>query len=271
MPVKIKNSKSWFKERFSRFRPVVFLKKNLPFFIFIILISLSFVLGLWNIKRYEVFNQNGEDLDDKIENLIVENLHRNITGKNFFSIYSKDIEKDLERGISYIKSARVMKIVPNKLEVFVDTYQPRSLILDNNGQCKLLSQTGVVLERVCEDSEDTATCCVEYTSDTKYYIFKSDEAETAKLSGGKEQLLVMKVISNVVKVVESFGFNIREIVLEEKVLHITDIDGKTHIFTLSDSIDTQLARYFVVMGKVKGEGMEFSSIDVRFERPVVKN
>lgn len=271
MPVKIKNSKSWFKERLSRFRPVVFLKKNLPFFIFLILLSLSFVIGLWDIKRYEVFNNNGEEIESKVEDLIVENLNKHVTGKNFFSVYSQDVEKDLERSISYVKSARVMKIAPNKLEVFVDTYQPRSIILDSNGECKLLSKTGVVLERLCEDAEEISTCCTEHTSDGKYYVLKSDEAETVKLSGGKEQLLVMQVISNIVKVVESFGSNVKEILLEEKVLHITDIDGKTHIFTLSDSIDSQLARYFVVMGKVKGDSMEFSSIDVRFERPVVKN
>lgn len=271
MPIKIKNSKSWFRERLTRFKPFIFLKKNLPFFIFISLFSLSLIFGIWNIKRYEILDNNGEKLDSEIEALISQYLEKNVTQRNFFAVYSKDIEDNLQMSVSYVKSAKIGKVAPNKLEVFVDLYHPKAVLFDTDGHCKLLSATGIVLDELCKDTKDPALCCAEYTSDTKYYIFKSDEAETAKLSGGKEQLLVMKVISNVVKVVESFGFNIREIVLEEKVLHITDIDGKTHIFTLSDSIDTQLARYFVVMGKVKGEGMEFSSIDVRFERPVVKN
>lgn len=271
MPVKIKNSKSWFKERISRFKPILFLKKNLPLIIFILLFSLSLVFGVWDIKRYEVFDSSGEIVEEKIEKLITEYLDHNITGKNFFSVYSKDIENTVESNISYVKSVRVSKVVPNKLQLFVEIYQPRSIILDTENHCKLLSTTGIVLEELCQDAEDIPLCCTGHVSDGKYYLFKSDEVDTSKLAGGKEKLLVMKGISDIVKVVESFGFNIKQVILEEKVLHILDIDDKTHIFTFSDSIDTQLARYFVVMGKVKSDSIEFSSIDVRFERPVVKN
>ncbi|HKM19711.1 MAG TPA: FtsQ-type POTRA domain-containing protein [Candidatus Dojkabacteria bacterium] len=271
MPVKIKDSKSWFKERVSRFKPVIFLKKNLPFFIFLFLFALSLILGLWNMKRYEVFDINGDEVEEKIEILVNEYLSKNVTGKNFFSIYSNNVEDALESNISYVKSARVSKIVPNKLEVFLEVYEPKLVVLDVGNHCKLLSATGIVLDELCQETEDVPLCCVGHTSDGKYYIFKSDEVEISKITGGKEQLLVMNSISDIVKVVESFGFEVKEIVLKEKVLHIKDMDKRVHIFTLSDNLDVQLARYFLVMGKVKGDSMQFSSIDVRFERPVVKD
>lgn len=271
MPVKIKNSKSWFKERIARFKPVVFVRKNLPLFIFLLLFTLSLVIGLWNIKRYDLYDSSGEGIEGKVGVLVGEYLTKNITGKNFFSVYSKDVESELARNISYVKSARVAKIVPNKLDIFLEVYEPKLVVLDIDNHCKLLSPTGIVLDKLCEDTEDVPLCCTGHTSDGKYYIFKSDEAETSKLTDGKEQLLVMGSISNIVKIVESFGFKVKEISLEEKVVNIKDVDGKTHIFTLSDDINIQLARYSLVMGKVKNESIEFGSIDARFERPVVRN
>ena len=271
MPVKIKNSKSWFKERISRFKPVVFLRRNLPIFIFILLFFISLIAGVWNIKRYEIIDTKGEEVEGKIRDQVNNYLEKNITGKNFFSVYSKNLENNLSKNISYVKSARVGKVIPNKLDISLELYNPKSVVLDIDNHCKLLSDIGIVLDHLCIDTEDVPLCCNGHTSAGKYYIFKSDEAETSKLADGKEQLLVMNSISEIVKVVESFGFKIKEVTLDKKVISIKDLDDRLHIFTLSGDIDTQLSRYFIVMGKIKSDDMQFSSIDTRFERPVVRN
>ena len=271
MSVKIRNSKNWFKERISRFRPIVFLKKHIPFVIFFLVFLLSLLIGVWEINRFKIYQTNGEEVEEKIERLVTEYLEKEVGGKNFFSTYSKDVEDSLVKNISFVKSASIAKIAPNKLEVYLEIYQPRSLILDIDNKCKTLSLTGIVLEELCEEIEDVALCCEGYTSDGKYYIFKSDEAETSKLENGKEQLLVMIDIANIVKVVDSFGFKIKEITLKDKVVAIEDLDGNTHLFTLVDNINTQLARYYVIMKKVNSDEIQFNTVDVRFERPIVKN
>lgn len=271
MNVKIRKSNSWIKERVSRFKPVVLLKRNYPLLIFILLVCISFIFGLWDIKNYSICDIQGESIDGKVYGLVSEYFEKNVTGRNFFTIYAKKLEDDLARNISYVKSARVVKDVPNKLEVFINLYEPKSLVHDRDDHCKLLSSSGIVLDELCTDTPDKLLCCKGYSSDGKYYLFKSDQADTSKLPSGKEQLLVMNGISDVVEVVESYGFRVKEVVLENKVITLRDMDEKKHIFSLSEDINTQLARYFVVMGRVKSEGMNFSSIDVRFERPVVKN
>lgn len=271
MRLKSKDSKNWFREKISRFKPVVFIKKNLIFFIILLILLFSFLIGVWNINRYEIFDSEGFAIDEKVETLVNEYLEKNVTGENFFSIYAKTLEESLERNISYVESAKVFKIVPNKLQLFINIYEPKSVVYDRDNQCKLLSESGIVLGELCSDTEDILLCCIGHTSDGRYYMFKSDEAETSKLPKGKEQLLVMNGISDIVKVVESFGFNVKEVILEKKVVTLKDIDEHTHVFSLSDDIETQLARYFVVMSKVKGEEMKFESVDVRFERPVIKN
>lgn len=271
MPIKMKSPKNWFSERISRFKPVVFLKQNLPFFLFILILAISFIAGFWNIRKYNIHDIDGMELEGKPFTLVNEYLEKNIEGKNFFSVYSKDLEQDITKKISYVKSARVGKIAPNKLEISLEIERAKVLFLDKENKCNILSDNGIVLEQLCTETEDVPLCCTNYASDGRYYIFKSEEAEISDVKNGKEQLLVMNNIVNIVKIVESFGYKVKEINQNENVLHIIDVDGRNHFFTLADDIETQLARYSVVMGKVKGDEMPFNSIDVRFEKPVLKN
>lgn len=93
----------------------------------------------------------------------------------------------------------------------------------------------------------------------------------ADITSGKRSLLVIDTISKMIKIVESFGVSIKEVYLEQNIIDIIDEEGRVSRFSLSDNLTTQLARYFVVMRKIRQDEMKYSIIDVRFERPVVKN
>jgi hypothetical protein len=47
--------------------------------------------------------------------------------------------------------------------------------------------------------------------------------------------------------------------------------GQSFSFSMSEDIDTQLERFIAVANKIKSDNLEFKSIDLRFERPVLKN
>jgi hypothetical protein len=78
------------------------------------------------------------------------------------------------------------------------------------------------------------------------------------------------ILKTVIKVVELFNIRIKEITLDKNVLTITDISGRAIIFSMNDDLKIQLERFYLVMSKIKKDGIDFDSIDVRFERPVMK-
>lgn len=264
-------TKSWFKERLSRFKPVVFIKKNLPIFIFIILFLLSLLFRIWDIKKYDIYDTSGTPADTGVSKLVSDYLDKNVLGKNFFFINSVSLSDELARNISYINYVNISKLVPNRLVIMLDLFSPKFVALIGTEKCSLLSLEGIVLEELCLESEDITNCCTEYVKDTSYSFFKSEEMDFADITSGKRSLLVIDTISKMIKIVESFGVSIKEVYLEQNIIDIIDEEGRVSRFSLSDNLTTQLARYFVVMRKIRQDEMKYSIIDVRFERPVVKN
>ena len=264
-------TKSWFKERLSRFKPVVFIKKNLPIFIFIILFLLSLLFRIWDIKKYDIYDTSGTPADTGVSKLVSDYLDKNVLGKNFFFINSVSLSDELARNISYINYVNISKLVPNRLVIMLDLFSPKFVALIGTEKCSLLSLEGIVLEELCLESEDITNCCTEYVKDTSYSFFKSEEMDFADITSGKRYLLVIDTISKMIKIVESFGVSIKEVYLEQNIIDIIDEEGRVSRFSLSDNLTTQLARYFVVMRKIRQDEMKYSIIDVRFERPVVKN
>ncbi len=257
------------KDRILRFKPIVFLKRNIPIFAIIFIFLITMLIGIWNIKTYTVTDLNGLDIPTNVSQTINTYVDENIKGKNYFSFSSNTYEKDILSKVSYIKSANIEKVVPNKLEIFVDVYMPKGVALIRNEQCYLLSEEGIVLENLCE--EDIENCCKNYASEKSLYILTSSEVDASDLGNEKEKLLVMDSIGRVIKVVETYGYVIKGITLNNSVLEIILDTNQVFRFSLTEDLDIQLGRYIAVANRIKSDSIEFISLDLRFERPVLKN
>jgi hypothetical protein len=91
------------------------------------------------------------------------------------------------------------------------------------------------------------------------------------MGNGKQGLLIMESIYKVVKVVNTYGYEIKNILFVDNILEITTKTDKIFKFSMSEDLDLQLERYISVANRVKSDNLEFKSIDFRFERPVLKN
>ena len=255
--------------KISRNGIIVFLRKNILLISFILIFVLSLLVGIWNIQKYETFNSEGKETDTKVLNLVDQYIQESVLGKNYFEVNGTELAKDLKEKITYIEEARVEKSIPNKITIFVKTYTPKLTAYLEGNKCVLLSEEGYFLEQVCLDSDEQ--CCKEYIKESSMYYFFSKGIDTSNVGGGKERLLIMEDISKIVRVTESFNLEIREVTLTENILTVTTTNDKTFTFTFSSDIGTQLNRYYVVMGKISGDNLKFKSLDLRFERPVMKN
>lgn len=252
-----------------RFKPVTFIKKNLFVTIVILLIVITNLLGIWNIKKYEIYDISGIEVPGNIVNETSRHIDENSLGENFFLLSPSELNKELVSKISYIKSADVKKSLPNKLEIFVEIYQPELLSVLNGDQCYVLSSEGIMLERVCEG--ESTDCCMSYIETNGLYLLTSSSVDISKLENGKEKLLVMESISMVTKITESLGYGIKSVTLSGDILELNTTDDKILRFSMGEDLDTQLERLVIVAGKIKSDKIKLKSLDVRFERPVIKN
>jgi len=256
-------------EKVSRFKPVAFIRKNLFVTIVILLIIVTNLVGIWNIKKYEIFDVSGSEIPSNIVNDIAKYIEENSKGENFFLLSPSKLNAELISNISYIKSANVQKSLPNKLEIFVETYKPELLSVLNGDQCYVLSNEGIMLERVCEGEAND--CCMNYIETNKLYLLTSSSVDISKLESGKEKLLVMDSISKVAKITQSLGYAIEEVTLSGDILEIKVADNRVLRFSMGEDLDVQLERLVIVAGKIKSDKIKLKSLDVRFERPVIKN
>jgi hypothetical protein len=151
------------KERIFRFKPIAFIKKNLPIFIVLFIFLLTLLVGIWNIKKYTLTDLEGLDIPTNVSTLIDKYMEEKLIGKNYFSFSTTSFEKDMLVSVPYIKEVNIEKVIFNKLEIFVKLFRPASTALIRDTECYLLSGEGIVLDTICK--EDIVNCCKNYATD----------------------------------------------------------------------------------------------------------
>ncbi|KKP81665.1 MAG: hypothetical protein UR84_C0019G0015, partial [candidate division WS6 bacterium GW2011_GWD1_35_594] len=58
--------------------------------------------------------------------------------------------------------------------------------------------------------------------------------------------------------------------LLDGIATIMDTDGHIFVFDITYDLDTQLGRMYLVGEKINTDLIEFKSLDLRFERPVMR-
>lgn len=264
-----KKPKNFFKERFSRFIPAIFLKKNLPIIIAILLFGISILLGVWNIHSYQIFTIDGEDISENISKDIKKYIEENIIGKNFFSIYSRNTEGDMQNSLVYVKYARIEKKLPNKVIIYVDLYNEKYITQTKSNSCYLLSEEGIVLENLCQE-EDSTDCCSNTVKERNKPFLRMSDIDVVNYQNNRRKLLVMEDISKFLGLVRKFGYTPKEISLINNIVRIKDDEGREVVFSVAEDITSQLQKYYVVMGKIRQDEINWVYVDFRFERPVMK-
>ncbi len=242
--------------RVKRFSVVVFLRGIFPILIFIIILFLSFILGFWNIKRFEYSDSSFLNITTKE----IDSYLEEFKGKNIFFVSPKDVEEKILNSNSYVKRVYVKKIIPSKLLITIKEYEPY-FIGYSSDTCLLFSKEGIKVEKVCAECEEI---CFEQGEESLVRI-SSDQALEAN-----GRLLFYEEFQNIFLLFEEFGYDISIIEIEDGIVTVYDNKDHSFVFDITYNLDIQLARWYLVAKKIVSDMIEFKSIDMRFERPVMK-
>lgn len=229
--------KKWFQIT----RPIIII------LLIILIIYILTVIGIFKIKNIETEN--------KLKYVTnIEQVTNQYKGVGYFSLNLEKLEKDILSSSRYVKSVKASKIFPNKIKLTIEEYSPE-LYMEYKDICYIFSQEGLILEELTEYEQ----CSLEGG-----IIIKSNQNILAD-----DRLIFGTEADEVVKILEEFGWSVKELIFEKNVLQITDGE-KTVILEINEEYEEQLARMYLVLEKVNIDNIEYQSIDLRFERPVIK-
>jgi len=86
----------------------------------------------------------------------------------------------------------------------------------------------------------------------------------------EKRLIYQVEISNVLEILKIFGYEISSINISNGIANFESTDSHIFVFDISENLETQLNRVYIVGKKINDENMNFRSLDLRFERPVMK-
>jgi hypothetical protein len=275
----VQKPKSFLKEKIMRFKIVVFIRKNIILFSIITIFILTLLFGMWSISRYDIVDMEGGEIERNILLEIDDYFNENIDSLNYFVFSSIQFQQKIYSEIPRVERIRIEKIVPNKIIMFLQIHEPKYIVDLGSNECNILSSQGYLLEVVSKEGENEdedgnreimEDLCINYALENDLVLFSSTDIEISKMEDGKRRLLLMEDINRVVEVVEAFRYEVNNVILTKDVLEINEKEGRVFKFSMTDDIDTQLKKYIIVIGKIRNDLLEFTSLDLRFERPVMK-
>lgn len=242
--------------KIKRFSVVVFLKRFMYVLIGIAAIVLSVVLGLWNVRTVEF--QDGDIKYSNIES--IKNSGDTLKGMDIFMIDPQFVESEIKKGNPFIKSIEVDKVIPSKLVLKIHEYIPR-FIYYTVDSCNVYSEMGVKIESICENCLEE--CSTQKDSFSSIYISSENSLESDGI------FLYSNELNSFIRLLSEFGYDISEVNIKDGVTTLLG-NGKSFIFDLNQGLDVQMARMYLVGEKVNQDSIIFLSLDLRFERPILK-
>mgnify|MGYP006900796191 FL=1 len=145
--------------------------------------------------------------------------------------------------------------------VTVNEYIPKYVGYFSN-RCVLFSIEGKELEEYCKDCENE---CLEHSNILNSIYIKSDTVLSSE-----SKLIFLDEISSISALLFEFGYDIKSVDISQGVTVIQDTFDHSFTFDITYDLDTQLSRLYLVGEKINAQEINFSSVDLRFERPVMK-
>ena len=243
--------------KINRFSPIVFFKKYLLLFLLLLLFFLSNILGFWNVREIQF------DLKEKtnVDILSLQNSTEEIKGRNIFFVSPSEVQSLLNSQNGFVKRIYVEKRIPFTLYIQIEEYEPKFLGYASE-RCTLFSSEGVRISEICKECEDE--CKENLDRYSSIYISSNASLENEK------RLIYQVEISNVLEILKIFGYEISSINISNGIANFESTDSHIFVFDISENLETQLNRVYIVGKKINDENMNFRSLDLRFERPVMK-
>lgn len=181
-----------------------------------------------------------------------------LSKKNIFFISIPETEKSLYKNNPDIQSIQVVKIYPQTLYITVQKAHPVAQLVVTNGFF-LLTKEGRIIAK--QRDKIPHAPIVSY-----YQKLHFHEHEIGEILTQKDILLSVFFIHRFAQA----GIVVTHVDIASVNMIVLFADDKKYLFTANKEKDEQFEIFNTIYTHMKIEGVEYRSLDMRFEKPIIK-
>jgi len=187
-----------------------------------------------------------------------------LKGKNLLFLDEKKTATILLKNNPRLVSVKLEKKLPNRLIIIIKSENPSCLIRANKGFF-LVNNKGKIIEKLTNLTNSNKDLPII----NFYQVLYFDRFFLGQVIDYQEILMGLKIVEKVME----FGYEVNtiDILGKDMILLKTEGEEKNIYFNLEKKIETQLYQLEFLLKQLKIRGLPFKAIDLRFEKPVIKN
>lgn len=201
-----------------------------------------------------------------VKTIVIEGLKKNeaLVGLNDFASQSlivlseKKVEKDVKAKNPQVKTVSLQKIYPQTIKIRLNLYEPVAAVTANYGYF-YLSEDGRILGKNRE--KNTNLPVINYYQKIDYYSYPVGDWIRYK-----DILIALNFLKNPFieeAKVDSIDINGNNVIL-------FNLNEKKIYFSTEKEVEIQNYEIEQIIRQFKVEGKEFKSLDLRFDKPIIK-
>lgn len=252
----------------AKFSKIIFLLLPILLFLAFFLIFRS---GLFSIKQIQI---QGDKIScatgDQIKN------ESGLLGQNFFLLNNKRLQLALKTKFVCIKNAVVSRFVPDKVKLEIEARKPAAVLLSLKEK---QASTSSLIENTATPEAEAVKDYFLVDSEGVVFSKSTDDSNIPKIYIYDQGIVMGKqlensLINNSIKILDrirTFNVIVKKSWIAEGFFIVNpDTSDPKIIFRLNDQIDIQLASLQLILAEAKIDLREFTFIDLRFNKPVVR-
>jgi hypothetical protein len=179
-------------------------------------------------------------------------------GKNIILLSEKDIAKKIKEKNPLLKKVVVEKKYPETLSITIDFYEGEAELNVGTGFF-VLSEDGRILSK--NKKRAGTETLVNFYQKLNYYSYSS--GDYLNINDINDAVYYIKLLENL-------GLSVDNLDIKDRDMLLCNIGEKTIIFTTSKSRERQKYELSQIIREFKITGTDYKSIDLRFEKPIIK-
>lgn len=236
-------------------------KSSTPFFhkvkkaFFVLIFFLSALSALFfvdlktRIKFIEIKNETNQE---KLNGL------SDYQNKSLFLINDKELIDELKKKNPYVETVKIQKKFPSSLIIYPNFYQPVA-VLEVSAGYFVLSSDGRILAKTKNGVQDLTA--INYYQKLNYYFYSA---------GDYLDLMDIKLGLLFSQNLDRLGLRVDILDIADRDMLVCNVGEKKIIFTSAKDSGLQIYELNQIIRQFKIKGEDFESIDLRFQKPVVK-
>jgi cell division septal protein FtsQ len=221
-------------------------------------------LGVTKIKHITVVESSGGTFTyiDYME--LEESLNQNLTGISYYKLKDVEVNSLVDSFTSYAKEVSVEKLFPSTVRVSIEERVPVLTIVSGDS-CGVIDESRTCLEVLIDDQ-----VCEDIAENTNTKLLVADDLQLTFELNKKVSFYDSAMLLITADMLEQNGYLVDNYLYEDNTYTFYTEADQRIIFTQLEGYEMQQKRLLVSLSEINSSKIEFTSLDLRYERPVIK-